>query len=177
MTFTISEYRVLVRLGASDSAPSPLIRKLRTFGTLPVGWSHGEGIPVSTESIRIAEQFVNISTRLQLRADVFPGLHGECAVAFYQGQKSVEVIIRANSQDAFGLHVEDGHGFDFTNIEAKDNANHAEVIKQILQLVPAQPWKSLASSTSVNLMATSADFRMLSSNTPQALAITPLTAS
>src|SRR5262249_18941276 len=124
----VSRYHELAHLAAGDYAPTPLVRKLRSFGTLPVGWSLGEGVPVAQDAIRIAEYFADIATRLQLKADVFPGLHGDCAVAFYRNQKSVEVIIRPGIRDAFGLHVEEGHGFDFETIEARDNATQADVV-------------------------------------------------
>ena len=176
MKFTeFSTYSVLVRVTAEDSTPGPLLRKLRSFGALPVGWSHGEGVPVSGDAIRIAEYFVNIATQLQVKADVFPGLHGDCAVAFYRDQKSVEVIVQG-VQNTFGLRVEEGRGFQFKTLEARDNATQAEVVNRVVQLL-SDAWKSLASSHCASLTGTNADSRMWYSSTHQESDKALLTAS
>jgi len=64
---------LLISVRDADPAPDPLTRKLRGFADVQHGWSHGEGVGVTPEVIRVAETFVEIATRLQLRADVFPG--------------------------------------------------------------------------------------------------------
>jgi len=172
----ISRFKVLLGFTAQDPSPGPLLRKLRSFGALTPGWSHGEGVPVSGEAIRVAEYFVNAATQLQLKADVFPGLHGDAAVAFYQEQKSVEVIVHPGAHDAFGLRVEEGHGFQFTLLEAKENASTVEVMSRVRELVP-DAWKSRASFHSANLTETSADSPMWYSNTHREPHKTLLTAS
>lgn len=176
-TFTKGSYRFLIGRADSDSTPDRLTRKLRSFETLPVGWSHGEGRPVGRQAIRVAEEFVKIATLLQLRADVFPGLHGDCAVAFYHDQRCVEIVVDPTHPTSFGLHVEEGVGFQFATIESKENASHPEVVDQIVQLLP-DAWKSPVSSASGSLMGRSADFRTLFSSTLQGrLTLAPLMGS
>jgi hypothetical protein len=176
MAFTDhSGYRIFVGIVATDPARfNPLRRKLHGFAALPVGWSHGEGVPVSDQAVRVAEYFVDIAAQLQLKADVFPGLYGDCAVAFYQGDRSVEVIVHAQNLERFGLHVEAGSGFHYETIEERDDAPRAEVVRHIIQLVP---WKSPVSSRYVSSTGSNADFRMSSSSTLQESPLTHLTGS
>jgi hypothetical protein len=167
MTFTESTFQILASLSAAERAPvHPLIRKLRSFGQLAPGWSHGEGIPVAVDAIRIAERYVDAATILQLRADVFPGINGDCAVAFYQGDKSVEIVISPGAEDRLGLHVENGSGFQFETVLQKDDATHSEVISEITKLV-TDAWKSPAFSRSVNSTQSEADFQISSSSMRQ----------
>jgi hypothetical protein len=176
MRFTENVFSILVRAAANSAAPPPLVRKLRAFRALPKGWSHGEGIPVSPAAIRLAESFVDIATRLQLQADVFPGLNGDCAVTFYRDDKSVEVVVDAQRHDRFGLHVEEGTGFRFRTVLEKREASSDEVVKQITQLLP-EAWKSHVSSHSISSTQSDCDFRTLSSSTPQEWRLAPLTGS
>ncbi|MEQ1935172.1 MAG: hypothetical protein ABL962_15030 [Fimbriimonadaceae bacterium] len=160
----------------SDSCGDPLTRKLRSFRQLPQGWSHGVGVPLGADALRVAEQFTVLSSQLQLKADVFPGVNGECSVAFYAGERTVEVIIDPERTDRFGLHVEQGHGFDFARVVANDDATLEEAVVQITALVP-QTWKSPVSSRSFSLTETGADFRMSFSSTSKGKARTRQTAS
>ncbi len=43
-------------------------------------------------------------------------------VAFYEGERSVEVLCHPGNLASFGLHVEEGHGFNFKTTESKDEA-------------------------------------------------------
>jgi hypothetical protein len=156
---------ILVSLVAARRAPEdPLTRKLRGFANLPAGWSHGEGVPVNADVIRVAVAFVEAANQLQLKADVFPGIHGECAVAFYQGGRSVEVVISPDRLSEFGLHVEEGSGFDFQTILRQDDASYSDVLNQLIQLA-TEAWKSPASSRFVSSTQTRAAFRTSSSST------------
>ena len=178
MAFTeYSSYKLFAEVVAAGPPRfNPLKRKLRGFAALPVGWNHGEGVPVSNQAIRVAEYFADIAAQLQLKADVFPGLHGDCAIAFYQGDRSVEIVISAQNLDRFGLHVEAGLGFHYETIEGKDDASQAEVVRHIIQFVP-EAWKSPAFSRYVGSTGSSADFRMSFSSTLQESPLTHLTGS
>lgn len=167
MTFTESTpYRIFRYASAAERGRNhPLVEKLRSFGNLPNGWSLGEGTAVTEDAIRIAEGLVDVAIRLQLKADVFPGLHGNCAVAFYHGEKSVEVIVPSRVGNDFELHVEEGSGFQFRTLLQKNDASHVEVLKHISDLVP-DVWMSPVSSRYVNSTHSSADFQMSSSSTP-----------
>ena len=165
--FSEDSSELLLESADSDRNPDPLTRKLRTFQNLAPGWSHGEGQQVDPDAIRIAEEFVKIATLLQLRADVFPGLHGGCAVTFYYDDRSVEVIVDPTHPTVFGLHVEDGVGLQFTTVESKEDASHEEAVRHILQLVPDYSWMPFVSSVFGNLTAQSGDSQMWSSSTLQ----------
>jgi hypothetical protein len=160
------------------SLPDPLVRKLRSFGQLPLGWSHGEGVPVNASAIRVAESFIEVAKTLQLKADVFPGLHGDCSVAVYLGDRSVEVVVRpdVNKEISFDLHVEEGSGFQFKTVLEKEGAGHEEVVSEMVRLAKAA-WKSHDSSLSSNSTQTSAAFQTLFSSTPQESAPTRPTVS
>jgi hypothetical protein len=167
-TSTESVYVIFDAQSDLQSLPHPLVRKLRGFADLPEGWSHGEGIAVSGPAIRCAEDFVQSGVAMQLDVDVFPGLNGDCSVAFYDGPKSVEVIVHSNGTLA-ALHVEHGVGFGYKTIEAKDAPSYAETMKRILALLP-EAWKSPASFRSFSSTSTSAGSQTLYSSTHQAVA-------
>jgi hypothetical protein len=175
-TFIKGTFKIHVAALAGRSYADPLTRKLRSFRKLPQGWSHGEGIPVAGEAIRVAEEFVNIATRLQIRADVFPGLHGECSVTFYEGDKSVEVIVRPKGGNSFGLHVEKGHGFNYETLVERDDANHAEVVAHIVGLV-SNACSSPASSRFARSTQSNAVFQTLYSSIHPASVLAHLTGS
>jgi len=158
----------------ADDQPGPLIRKLRSFIRLPAGWSHGEGRPVAAEAIRVAEGFAELSTQLQIRADVFPGLRGDCAIAFYDGDKCVEIIIDPADLQHVTFHVESGQGFEFTRLETKQDAEIGDAVNRIVKLI-SDKWKSQESSHSSTLMGSGAGFRILSSSTPLGTTQTLLT--
>lgn len=141
---------------AEAPGPDRLTRKLRSFSSLPHGWNHGQGVPVDPRAIRTAESFLNAAATLQLKADVFPGISGECAVEFYSGEKSVEIVVRPDDSKTFGLHVECGQGFSFSTPVENENAPLAEVLNQIRSLVP-DAWKSSASYRSVSTHHTKGD--------------------
>src|SRR5262245_40399089 len=92
-----------------------LSRKLHEFATLPVGWSHGEGLPVSQIAIAAAEEFLFLAARLGLSADVFPNLDGGCAVTFYRDADLVEVSFAPGGLP-MELRVERGIGAQFEHV-------------------------------------------------------------
>ena len=162
----MSDYSFHFLSSVSDTATilSPLVRKLRSFGNLREGWCHGEGLPVDQGVISTAEELAKIATELQLRADAFPGLHGDCSVAFYRDETCVEVLINPNHPKVFGLHVEEGVGPEFTEIESKEDADFVEVERKIVALAKDE-WTSPGFSRFVNLMENAVDFQMLSLST------------
>jgi len=142
----------------AETRVDPLTKRLRSLGQLPIGWSHGEGVPVTQQVIRVAEVFIAEAIQLQVRADVFPGLNGECAIAFYGGDRCVEVVVDPANLDAtVGLHVEQGQGFDFVRTVSDEHAAISEAFSQILALLD-DSWKSHASSPSYSLTAAEAGF-------------------
>lgn len=177
MKFTDTAFSVLVGAVAARRAPDPLTRKLRAFGTLPAGWNHGEGGPVSPEAIRLAQVFVDLAISLQLAADVFPGINGDCSVTYHRDDKSVEVVVNAiGAPDSLGLHVEQGCGFQFQSILERDATNYDEVVSEISKLLTSE-WKSRASSRFGSSTQSRVAFQTWSSSTPQAMPWVPLMGS
>ena len=120
-------------------------------------------------AIAAAEPLVGLALGFQLKADVFPGLQGDCSVAFYEGTRSVEVIVRASERVGYDLHVEEGRGIPYRTLVRNEEASLSDVIRSIIELATGS-WKSPVSSRSEILMETKADFRMLSSSTLPAVA-------
>lgn len=119
----------------SDQAADPVSLKLRRFGDLPDGWSHGRGIGISQGVIAKAYEILSFGTQLQLRAEVFAGLEGEVAVALYQSDVCVQVTV--NPDLSMGLRVEKGYGFQYEDlIEPSERVeNESEIFSHIAGLV------------------------------------------
>lgn len=132
-----------------------LTEKVRQMANLPIGFSHGEGQPVTKIAILWAEYFINLASQLELEADVFPNLDGGCAVAFYKESEKVEVSISPDG-DTANLIFERGIGFQFEDvIPPMENVGITEIIDQVTNLrrLNNDIWKLSASSISVTLTA------------------------
>jgi hypothetical protein len=135
-------------------------RRLREFGSLPIGWHFGEGTPIAITEIHSAERFIRLAEQLALRCDVFPGVDGECMVALYQKDVCVRVIVSPGRQDSFGLRVEHGKGENVRDaLEPSDNATLDDVCIQALKLAgngepdsPLHVWHLSGPSTSGTMM-------------------------
>lgn len=144
-----------------------LIEKVRHMTNLPVGFSHGEGQPVTEIAVLCAETFIDLASQLELQADVFPNLDGGCAVAFYKDSEKVEVSISPEGDKA-NLICERGIGFQFEDvIPPMENVGITEVMEQALKLRGIDKWKLSASSISDTLTALSGDSETLSARMPQ----------
>jgi hypothetical protein len=146
-----------------------LTRKVRQLADLPLGFSHGEGLPITRPAIENAERFIMLASRYRLDADVFPNLDGGCAVAFYKNSERTEISIGPQGE-LIDLRVEHGIGFQFTDvIPPVDNVELADVINQLERLwrLDNDIWKLSASSISVNLTERSGGFGTLSTKTHQ----------
>ncbi len=118
-----------------------LIEKVRQMANLPIGFSHGEGQPVTKIAILCAEKFIDLASRLELQADVFPNLDGGCAVAFYKDSEKVEVSISPEGDKA-DLIFERGIGFQFEDvIPPMENVGITEVMEQALKLRGIDKWR------------------------------------
>ena len=119
---------------ATEPAADKLTRKLRSFASLPNGWDFGDGLPVSTTAIEIAEELLRWASQLQLKADVFPGVDGECMVAFYNDNRCVRVIVQPSG--SFDLRVERGIGFTFEHtVPPQNGATRQEAFARVRDLV------------------------------------------
>jgi hypothetical protein len=113
---------------------------------LPVGWSHGEGIPVDRSAIALGEIFVYVGTVLELEVDVFPNLDGGCAVAFYREDVRLEVSI--NSTGNYDLRIERGLGPYFDDvIPCKENAHRDLILHHLFRLAEHHRWSLPGYST------------------------------
>jgi hypothetical protein len=115
--------------------------------TLPTGWSHGEGLPVSPMAVAVAtSQLVHLAFTFDLTADAFPNLDGGCAIAFYNRDRAVEVSV-APDGCTFDVRVERGVGFAFEEVVAPVTGTDLRtVVTHVRRLLGAQ-WSLLASST------------------------------
>jgi hypothetical protein len=121
-----------------------LLRKLQKMTELPIGWSYGEGVPVSTQAISFAEKLVFLASMYELKSDVFPNLDGGCAVAVYAGSDRVEASI--NPEDCtIRLSAEHGIGFEYNVvIQPVENADLSEFVEQLsrLKIIQDKEWNS-----------------------------------
>lgn len=144
-----------------------LTKKARQLAILPVGFSHGEGHPVTEIAILCAENFINLASQLELEADVFPNLDGGCAVAFYKDSDKIEVSISPEG-DRANLIFEHGIGFQFEDvIPPMENVGIIEIMNQALKLRGSNKWKLSASSISDTLTAQLGGSGTLSARTLQ----------
>jgi hypothetical protein len=170
-----SIYMLLVTTSPLEERRKILTKKLDQMASLPVGFSHGEGFPVTRASISVAQQFVRWASDQAVEADVFPNLDGGCAVAFYKDALKVEVSISPDG-NRFDLRIEHGIGLQFENLtEPRENVSRAEIQEIILALRGLNNgiWKSSASSTFVNTTEPLGAFGICSSKTPPSKPILP----
>jgi hypothetical protein len=164
-----SENVLLVTTSHKEDKRRILTTKVRGFADLPLGFSHGEGIPVSGLAILVAEQFIFLASLLELDADVFPNLDGGCAVAFYNGEESVEVSVGPKGE-RLDLRMEHGIGFQFEDVQPPaENVSPEFAAEQIYQLsqLGNWPWKLYASSTSAISTEQENDSETLFTGIPQ----------
>ena len=146
-----------------------LVEKVRRMADLPIGFSHGEGQPITDVAILCAESFINLASLLELEADVFPNLDGGCAVAFYKNTDKIEVSISPEGDKA-DLVFERGIGFQFEEvIPPMENVGITEIVDQAMELrgLNNDIWKLFASSISGTLTAPPEGFEISSARTPQ----------
>lgn len=151
MTSSTSAVVLFATDSIRDLSANALTRKLRGFADLLPGWSLGEGLPVSRSAISVATELLAWASQLTLKADVFPGLDGECMVSFYGGDDAVRVIVYPEQPDSFGLRVERGHGPNFINVvEPSENVARGDVYKHVMNLLAGDEhaWIFRAYSTS-----------------------------
>lgn len=121
-------------------AISSVRRKLQEFGALRPGWHFGQGVPVSVNSITVAERFLSLAETLALRSDVFPGTEGECMVAMYQGDFCVRIVVDPDVDDAhYALRVERGKGLNVAISEENEHASLNDVCREAVKLVRSEP--------------------------------------
>lgn len=143
MVVQASTARVLFTVGTEEPTADSLTKKLMSFGELPNGWHFGEGIPVSADTLKEASSILAWGSQLQLGADVFPGIDGECMIAFYEGNKCVRVIVYPDG--GLGVRVERSEGDRFVDeIEPADNVPRREAYRHVVRLLDGHSWISLA---------------------------------
>jgi len=139
-------------------------RKIRGFARLPLGWHYGTGVPATGQAVRKALEALGMGAVLVLDSDAFPGEDGGIAVAFYHGDRSVEVVI--DPDGVATIHVEQGMGFGFQDIETVPHASMPDVFKRLLSLAESPVWRSSGFSTLSSLTARSTVLAMSHSSLP-----------
>lgn len=172
-----SENEVLVTTGENDAQRERLTKKLRQFATLPPGWSHGDGSPISRLAITSAEEFVLLAASMDIDADVFPNLDGGCAIAFYKGESRVEVSIGPDGRH-LSLRAERGTGWRFEDtIVPDDNVRLDTILDHLVRLQMQNEqkiWKLYVSSISDSLIAQVGDSAMSFLEIQQSYLMLPL---
>jgi hypothetical protein len=164
-----SRYTMILTTSPLEDKRRILIEKVRQMASLPTGFSHGEGRPVTETAISRAEIFINLASQLELEADVFPNLDGGCAVAFYKDSEKIEISI-SPEDDKTDLIFERGIGFQFEDvIPPMENVGTTEIVDQAMKLrgLKNDIWKLSASSISVTLTEPLEGSETLSARTPQ----------
>ena len=157
-----SENEILFTMSGNEAKRRMLTKKVRAMASLPIGFSHGEGIPVSKSAISTAEELIVLASELELDADVFPNMDGGCAVAVYKKEERVEVSISRDG-NKFDCRIEHGIGFQFDDVvPPMENVNFSKAIEQILKLwmIDEEIWKLYESSTSASSTEQVNDFEI-----------------
>ena len=154
-----SGYQVVSSFELSDSALDPTIRKIRSFSFLESGWAHGEGIPISSEVILVAESLRTCGLSLGSEANAFPGLHGDVAVAFYKRDRRLELVIQPSLK--IDIHVEEGEGFRFLKISEQEQVQLETAYQHLNDFIGEKKWISRASLIPNILISMSDDSRTL----------------
>jgi hypothetical protein len=171
-----SIYMLLLTTSPLEERRRILTKKLDQMASLPGGFSHGEGFPVTKASISKAQQLVRWASDQGVDADVFPNLDGGCAVAFYKGVLKVEASISPNG-NRVDLRIEHGIGLQFeTLIEPRENVSRTEIENILLELrgLNNHIWKLSAYSTFVNTTEPLGAFGICSSRTHQSKPTLPM---
>ena len=160
-----SGYRVVSSSHVVTTNFDPIIEKIKGFGSLKTGWSFGEGRPISQDVLVIAESLYVFGRSLGLKANAFPGLHGDIAIAFYQRAKCFEVVVHANFE--IDIHIEEGEGFNFSEIEEMEQVPIETAYSKLRAFTGIKEWTSRESSILSMWISFEGDFQTLPLNTQQ----------
>ena len=131
----------------SDRSPGwehPAQAKLASFANLPTGWHFGSGVAPSTPVLDQADRILSIGISLGLVADVFPGANNDVAVAFYNGDECVEVIV--DSDTSMELFVERRTPAASHTLHHEANVGLKQLYRGLRNWQPGTAWSSLDSS-------------------------------
>ena len=93
MITTLVESKYLSRIQTED--------KIQAFGHFRAGWSHAEGVPFARLVIEQAAGLAQLSNKLGLRTDAFPGLDGEIMVVIYRKNYAIELTVEVDGTVTF----------------------------------------------------------------------------
>jgi hypothetical protein len=81
---------------------NPTIEKIQSFATYQSGWSFGEGVQFSENTVSKGIQLAKIAHTLGFyETDAFPGLSGEVMLTVYQGNEYWEFILHPDETLTF----------------------------------------------------------------------------
>lgn len=123
-------------------------RRIRSFAILPVGWEFGKGRPSPNEIIEKALELYRMSRLLSTQIEVFPGQDGEITLAFYVGERTLEITI--NTDLSLDLVREIGIGINYDEVERLEGVNASDIYSRLIILTTQEltwkPSERLASS-------------------------------
>lgn len=116
---------------------STTAKKIRSFGSLPIGWHYGQGGPLSVDVINKALAIDGYYRQLGFTTtDAFPGADGELMITAYRGPNCIETII------SFDLHYSVTHERDDEEISATQGVSEI-IAERVIKKIGAKIWRSL----------------------------------
>lgn len=121
---------------ASDFV-SATAKKIRSFGSLPIGWHYGQGGPLSADVINKALAIYDYYRQLGITTtDAFPGADGELMITAYRGSNCIETTISTD------LRYSVAHERDNAEISATQGVSEI-IAKRTIKQIGAEIWRSL----------------------------------
>ena len=128
-----------------------LLAKLQALADLPDGWRFGEGVAICSKVLQTARDICERLADCPLKADAFPSADGSLSLVYYAGDRCVETFISRDG--SLAVSVEEGQGFDFSEIETIPNASVEDVLDQVTLLAEkSHRWNSSDSSIRENMI-------------------------
>jgi hypothetical protein len=133
-----------------DTATRSVVLHLESGVTRPTARAKLRGYQragLTGPALRRALEVLAFGDAYSLRSDAFQGDDGSVAVAFYQQDRCVEVVIEVNGDMV--LFVEKGVGFTYEVEEVLEPASLSEVAERLQMLSGGEAWNSSGSLSRV----------------------------
>lgn len=126
--------------------PSPILTKIDSFASLPIGWDYGQGVPASVNTVSLARDLYYELTQLGFtRTEAFPGTDGGIQLTAYEVDLQHIVVIIKPSGEISLTHKINGQRIR-PSIVADRN-----MIKTSLRGIAREIWNISVSSTPSSL--------------------------
>jgi hypothetical protein len=120
------------------SEDDAIVKKIRSFGALPIGWDFGQGRPSPIEVIEEAINIARIGEILRIQVEAYPGIDGEIRLVFPVGEHTIDIVVNTNL--SLTLVHEIGIGINYEEVERIENASVDDIYSSITALKQESTW-------------------------------------